>query len=252
MPTGEKHLIDKKTTKPILFLDFDGTISETDAIDLILEHFADKKWRSIEEKWKSGAIGSRQCLREQVALINASESEIGDLLKEIKLDEGFIKLLEICRQNEIESYVISDGFDYCIERILSGAGIMRQKLPIYSSHLEFTDGRWQTDFPFFGEFCRHNCATCKPQVMKNLNPHNAPTIFAGDGLSDRYAARAADLVFAKKGLAKYCAAENIRFAAYQNLTDVAAYLERAFDLSGEAENRSTEAIFNIFTLPAKA
>ncbi|MEP7037195.1 MAG: MtnX-like HAD-IB family phosphatase [Acidobacteriota bacterium] len=210
-------------TKPILFLDFDGTISKCDAIDLILERFADEKWRVIEEKWKDGLIGSRQCLREQVALINASECEINDLLDEIKLDEGFTELLETCRQNRMEIFIVSDGFDYCIKRILSGWRSAR-KLPIFSSHLEFADGKWKTKFPYFTRFCKHGCATCKPRVMKNLNPHNAPTVFVGDGLSDRYAARAADLVFAKKGLAKYCAAENIEFALYRNLGDVAVKL----------------------------
>ena len=207
-------------TRPILFLDFDGTISETDAIDLILERFADESWRVVEEKWKSGAIGSRECLREQVALIDASKVEINALLDEIKLDEGFGELLETCRRNKIEIFIISDGFDYCIERILARSKAA-QKLRVFSSHLELNNEIWQTDFPHFGAFCPHNCATCKPQVMKNLNPHNAPAIFVGDGLSDRYAARAADLVFAKKSLAKYCAAENIEFAKYENLRDVA-------------------------------
>ncbi len=211
------------TTKPILFLDFDGTISKADAIDLILERYASEKWRTIEEQWKSGAIGSRECLREQVALINASENEINALLDEIELDEGFTKLLETCRRNKIETYIVSDGFDYCIERILSGTKFS-QKLPVYSSHLEFTDGKWEPAFPHSGTFCQHNCATCKPQIIKNLNPKNAPTIFVGDGLSDRYAAQAADLVFAKKGLAKYCPSQNIKFAEYESLHDVNAKL----------------------------
>ena len=76
-------------TKPILFLDFDGTISCRDAIDAILERFADERWLNVEERWKNGAIGSRECLREQVALINASPDEINNLLDEIKLDAGF-------------------------------------------------------------------------------------------------------------------------------------------------------------------
>lgn len=206
---------------PILFLDFDGTISECDAIDAILERFADESWRIVEELWKGGAIGSRECLREQVALIKAAPDEINALLDEISLDEGFAELLEICRPCKIQTYIISDGFDYCIRRILRRSKAA-QKLPIFSSHLEFQNGIWQTDFPHSGKFCQHDCATCKPHVMKNLNPHGAPTVFVGDGLSDRYAARAADLVFAKKGLAKYCAAENIEFSAYENLSDVAA------------------------------
>jgi 2-hydroxy-3-keto-5-methylthiopentenyl-1-phosphate phosphatase len=39
--------------------------------------------------------------------------------------------------------------------------------------------------------------------MRLLNPGNAPALFAGDGLSDRYAVESASLVFAKNGLATY-------------------------------------------------
>ena len=56
---------DASHNTPILFLDFDGTISERDAIDALLEAFADSRWLVIEEEWKAGRIGSRECLREQ-------------------------------------------------------------------------------------------------------------------------------------------------------------------------------------------
>ena len=135
-------------TKPILFLDFDGTISCRDAIDAILEKFADKRWLKVEERWKNGAIGSRECLREQVALINASPDEINELLDEIKLDAGFETLLKICQRFDIEPHIISDGFDFCISRILSNS-VTAVNLPVFSSHLEFKDDKWQTDFPFF-------------------------------------------------------------------------------------------------------
>ena len=212
-------------TKPILFLDFDGTISCRDAIDAILEKFANKSWEIVEERWKNGAIGSRQCLREQVALIDASPDEINNLLDEIKLDEGFETLLKTCHQFEIKPHIVSDGFDFCIERILSNS-VTAVNLPVFSSHLEFQNGAWQTDFPHFNKICQHGCATCKPQVMKDLNPENAPMIFVGDGLSDRYAAQTADLVFAKSGLAKFCTTKNIRFSAYQNLFDVSERIEQ--------------------------
>lgn len=214
-----------KQIKPILFLDFDGTISRRDAIDVILEKFADARWLEIEERWKKGAIGSRECLREQIALVSASVDEINELLDAIKLDEGFGELLKTCQKLEITPHIISDGFDFCIRRILSES-VTAVNLPIFSSHLEFQNGKWKTAFPYYARDCQHGCATCKPRVMKSLNPHNAPTIFVGDGLSDRYAARAANLVFAKKGLAHYCAENGIKYSSYENLFEVSERVER--------------------------
>lgn len=224
---------------PILFLDFDGTITCRDAIDLILDNFADERWLAIEEQWQANRIGSRDCLTAQMALVRASESDLNELLDTIKLDEGFIWLLEVCRQQEIPVHIISDGFDYCIERILGRASAASQALKkrllgvrVCASHLELV-GRdhWRAAFPFFQKACAHGCATCKPAVMNLLNARCAPTIFVGDGLSDRYAAADADLVFAKRSLAHFCDKEKIEHVTYDNLVDVAARLEevvRAF------------------------
>jgi len=62
---------------PILFLDFDGTISRRDAVDVILETYADPKWLAFEAEWREGRIGSRDCLRAQMSLVRASRKQIG-------------------------------------------------------------------------------------------------------------------------------------------------------------------------------
>jgi 2-hydroxy-3-keto-5-methylthiopentenyl-1-phosphate phosphatase len=62
--------------------------------------------------------------------------------------------------------------------------------------------------------------------MRLLNPTNAPALFVGDGLSDRYAVDSADLIFAKNGLATYCSENGIEHVSFSNLNDVAAHLDR--------------------------
>ena len=49
----------------------------------------------------------------------------------------------------------------------------------------------------------------------------ARTVFVGDGLSDRCGARAADAVYAKDDLARWCAREGIAARAYATFADVA-------------------------------
>jgi 2-hydroxy-3-keto-5-methylthiopentenyl-1-phosphate phosphatase len=216
--------------KPILFLDFDGTISRRDAVDAILETYADPKWLTFEAEWRAGRIGSRDCLRAQMSLVRASRKQIDALLDGIGVDEGLVALLEMCAMQDIPAHIISDGFDYCIRRILSGASkrvaaLMRGGR-VCGSHLESRGHLWRTEFPFFHQTCGHGCATCKPAVMRLLNKTNAPAIFVGDGLSDRYAVESADLVFAKDGLASFCAEHSIEHTSYRNLGDVAAHLDR--------------------------
>jgi 2-hydroxy-3-keto-5-methylthiopentenyl-1-phosphate phosphatase len=62
--------------------------------------------------------------------------------------------------------------------------------------------------------------------MRLLNKTNAPAIFVGDGLSDRYAVESADLVFAKDGLGAYCSEQSIEHTPYQNLGEVAIHINR--------------------------
>ena len=215
---------------PILFLDFDGTISRRDAVDAILETYADPKWLTFEAEWSAGRIGSRDCLRAQMSLVRASRKQIDALLDEIGIDEYLVPLLEMCAMQDIPAHIISDGFDYCIRRILSGASrrvaaLMRGGR-VCAAHLESRGHLWRTEFPFFNQTCGHGCATCKPAVMRLLNKTNAPAIFVGDGLSDRYAVESADLVFAKDALAGYCSANSIEHTPYQSLGDVATQIDR--------------------------
>jgi 2-hydroxy-3-keto-5-methylthiopentenyl-1-phosphate phosphatase len=233
---------------PILFLDFDGTVSSRDAVDLILENFADERWLAIEEEWRAGRIGSRDCLVAQMSLVRASSSQLNALLESIELDEGLRALLETCRRHQITTHIISDGFDYCIRRILAhesqgnhALSDLLREVRICSSQLQQAgDKTWHTDFPYFPRVCSHGCATCKPALMRLLNRSGATTVFVGDGLSDRYAVAEADIVFAKKSLARYCAEQGIEYHAYDNLNDVTARLIHTIHNFEELRQKKTE------------
>ncbi len=219
-----------KQQTPVMFLDFDGTITKRDVIDAILEQYADERWLQVEDEWRAGRIGSRICLSEQIALVRATVGQVDELLDSIELDEGLHALLQTCAAHHIATHIISDGFDCCIRRILARTlnNFSHREMRICASQLESRGNHeWTVSFPFFAQSCAHGCATCKPAVMSLLNRANVPTIFVGDGLSDRYAAGSANLVFAKKGLAEYCLEEQIAHVTYNNLGDVASNLETA-------------------------
>jgi 2,3-diketo-5-methylthio-1-phosphopentane phosphatase len=222
--------------RPILFLDFDGTVTGRDAVDAILEAYADPRWQAVEEQWRAGRIGSRACLRAQMALVAASRAELDALLDSIEVDEGFALLLDTCAAASVPVHIVSDGFDYCIRRILARPdlrlGTRLGGVRIFASHLEPEGRRWRTDFPYPRAGCGHGCATCKPSVMAMLNSEDRLSVFAGDGLSDRYAAGAADLVLAKGSLAAYCRERGIEHVKYEGLAEVAAHLDDVLRAGG--------------------
>jgi 2-hydroxy-3-keto-5-methylthiopentenyl-1-phosphate phosphatase len=215
--------------KPMVFLDFDGTITRRDATDAILEAYADPKWLQIEEQWKRGHMGSRECLIAQMALVTATQAEIDSLLDDIAIDEGFVPLLETCSAHGLPVHIVSDGFDYCIRRILSRPSLhlaaRLEGVQIVSNHLEPHGDRWNVDVTSFAPSCIHGCGTCKPATMERLNTSGGATIFVGDGLSDKYAAARADLVFAKDELAAHCDEQTISYMPYDNLATIARRLD---------------------------
>jgi 2,3-diketo-5-methylthio-1-phosphopentane phosphatase len=232
--------------QPILFLDFDGTITGRDAVDAILEAYANPRWLAVEEQWRAGRIGSRACLRAQMALVEASRAELDTLLDSIEVDEGFALLLDTCAAACVPVHIISDGFDYCIRRILSRPGLRLgarlEGVRVFASHLEPEGRRWRTDFPHPRAGCGHRCATCKPSVMAMLNSEDRLSVFAGDGLSDRYAAVAADLVFAKGSLAAHCRERGIEHVTYEGLAEVAARLDDVLRADGLEVARAVSQI----------
>ena len=217
----------------LLFLDFDGTISQKDVIDQILMRFADDKWLEIEDEWTSGKIGSRECLQKQFALVKASAFELDEFIDELELDEGFLDVIRFCDAANIKVHIVSDGFEYYIRRMLAKTFSDAEticKIEIFANSLE-SDGKngWKTSFPYFEKTCGDGCATCKPAVMNSKNPLKLPAIFVGDGFSDRFAAQTAEIVFAKKKLAEFCLRENLPHINYCNLAQVAENLRDAFE-----------------------
>jgi 2-hydroxy-3-keto-5-methylthiopentenyl-1-phosphate phosphatase len=237
----------------VVFLDFDGTITLRDATDAILDAFADPEWLQIEEAWLSGHVGSRECLAAQMALVNATQDQVDRLLDDIGVDPGLATLLDACAARMAPVHIVSDGFDYCIERILGrpnrpapgghqGSLLARMTdSQIASSRLRLDGGRWRTTFAHPPTPCAHGCATCKPTVMEDLNAAGAITVFVGDGMSDRYAAACADIVFAKNALAAYCDRASIPYTPYDTLAAVANGLER-LRAAGPPRSRS-ERVF---------
>src|SRR2546422_382704 len=215
--------------KPMVFLDFDGTITPRDATDAILEAYADPQWLQLEEAWKLGRIGSRDCLAAQMGLVTATREQVDALLDEVEIDPGLVTLLETCSAHGVPAHIVSDGFDYCIERILSRASLRLAPhltgVQIISSHLEANGTHWKAYFTSVIPPCAHGCGTCKPAAMKLLNGARSPTIFVGDGLSGKYAAGDADLVFAKDALATYCDEQAIPYILYDNLATIARRLD---------------------------
>ncbi len=222
----------------IIFSDFDGTITQQDVTDRILEELAHPLWREVEDEWVRGLIGSRECLERQMALVDASPEELNEVIDAIPLDPAFASFYQFVEREKIPFYVVSDGFDYVVSRILKRAGVggeLENGRHLYASHLEISGRRLAASFPHSD--CEHGCATCKATVIKRLRRERSRVVFIGDGFSDRFAVEEADVVFAKKQLLGYCRRRNIACRAFETFADVQAKLGSAAAGRGKKPSR---------------
>ncbi len=206
-----------------VYCDFDGTISSIDTVDAILGQFAQPEWELIEEEWKRGEIGSGECMRQQIALIDASKQQLDDALEAMTIDPHFLAFVRFCESSAVPITVISDGVDYFITRILQRYGLAH--LPVIANHLVAQPhNRFQLVSNYANPACSFAAGVCK---CKQLRQCAGMTVFVGDGRSDFCAATSADMLFAKTSLATYCDQRSIAYTPYCSFADVERSLRQS-------------------------
>ena len=206
-----------------ILCDFDGTISLEDTTDHLLEKFALTGWQDIEQQWEHGLIGSKQCMQQQIALLNMNQQQLYQCLDQIKIDQGFLDLVQLTHRHHIPLTIVSDGLDRVIQYILKKHNI--EPLPIIANHLvQVNDMQWRLEFPNADVACKSASGTCKCKVA--LAQKQEHIILIGDGRSDFCLAETADFVFAKKSLIQYCKSKQISHTPFSIFSEIYQPLEK--------------------------
>jgi 2,3-diketo-5-methylthio-1-phosphopentane phosphatase len=203
-----------------VFVDFDGTIAPVDTTDLLLERFAATAWRDIEEEWKAGRIGSRECMVRQIDLVRATPAEMDAFIGTVEIDRGFSGFANLLRRLGHALVVVSDGLDRTIRTVLDRNNV---NVPYFANHLQWRgEDRWRLTFPHAKTDCSTLAGNCKcsfaegrPQELK---------ILVGDGRSDFCLAQRADLVLAKDSLLGHCRQAGLPHIAFEDFDEATRLL----------------------------
>jgi len=221
-----------------LLVDFDGTIASLDTTDALLERFAAPAWRAIEEDWKAGLIGSRECMVRQIDLVRATPAEMDNFISNLDIDPGFPTFVHLCERLGHEITVVSDGLDRTIEAVLERHDL---DLPFRANHLEWRGGdRWRLTFPDARSDCRSLAGTCKCHL--SAGPLSELSIVVGDGRSDFCVAGRADIVFAKGSLREHCRAADLPHVAFADFGEATALLAGWLDGHHAVETGATARV----------
>ena len=208
----------KRTLK--VFVDFDGTITLEDVGEAIFKKFGEtEKVKRIIEDLLSDKISSRQCWDELCDSVdNINKVELDEFIDLLDVDPTFIPFVKFCSKNKIDMVVLSDGFDYYIDRLFNKAGLAGLK---YYSNKLFVDetGMLKAEYPYF-DVDSPTSANCKKNHIINHSSDDEYTVYIGDGNSDKDAAQYCDFIFAKDGLARFCSMERISFYPFRDFNEV--------------------------------
>ncbi len=208
--------------KPVLFFDFDNTLTQGDVLDQLIERYSPNEyWRDWENAWAQGDLPARDCLRLQVENMRVTRTRLLDDVAQVRIDPSFAEIVVWARRREIEVQIVSDSFLPLIRHMLAANGIAG--IPVLANGLRFeAPDRLLPSFPYYDPAC-----TCSANAKaRHLVPYrDQRLIFAGDGHSDLDAALAADVVFAKATLANELDARGVAFYPFDSLEPVLAFLE---------------------------
>jgi len=191
-----------------LVLDWDGTVTETDSLWMVLEEFGDREvFAQVEGSLVEGRLSFKDVMELEFATVTAPVADVaGFLRREVHIRPGFAELVEAKRP-----VVLSSGFHELIEPVLAREGV---EVELRANRIDAQPDGWRVLWrdpepcPICGDLCKR----------RSLPP--APFAYVGDGYSDRCAAAAADRVFARDGLADWLSSEGVAFERFDDLHEV--------------------------------
>lgn len=208
----------------LIACDFDGTVTRQDTLVEILNRFGHSRWPEIQERVVAGELSIREGLRSEMGSVRATEAELSELLSSrIEVDPTFPSFLQGMRRKGIPVVVLTGGFDFCVETVLRAAGLW--PVPMLANRLHPRDGGWQVDFPYPSARCAA-CGHCKGDPIREWVSRGYTTVFVGNGVTDRCAAQAAALTFAKDELSPWCKDQGIPAVDFHSFKDVQKELEK--------------------------
>ncbi|MDR6214186.1 MtnX-like HAD-IB family phosphatase [Paracidovorax wautersii] len=213
--------------------DFDGTISTADVTDSLLQRFGQPGWQALEDAWERGEIGSRECMKGQVALLDMDRAELDAHLATIEVDPHFAAFVREARALGMPVQVVSDGIDYAIRTVLARHGL--DDLPVIANRLVHAAPRqWRLESPWASSACARASGNCKCERLAEQRALHGRVLFVGDSTSDFCVSGRADFVFGKYKLIGHCERNGIAHAPFTGFSDTLPLLHRLDVLASHA------------------
>ncbi|MBY6268970.1 2-hydroxy-3-keto-5-methylthiopentenyl-1-phosphate phosphatase [Parageobacillus thermoglucosidasius] len=214
-----------KPTKPIIFCDFDGTITDNDNIIAIMKRFAPPEWETLKDDILSQRISVQEGVGAMFSLLPSSwKEDITDfILQNARIRDGFHEFVTFTKERGIPLYIVSGGIDFFVYPLLEG---LVEKERIFCNGSDFSGETIRITWPHScDEQCQNGCGCCKPSLLRKLRKPDSFHIVIGDSITDLAVAKLADHVIARDFLLQKCRELDIPHTPFATFFDVIHFLE---------------------------
>ena len=142
----------------LLLLDFDGTLTDRDTLDLLVAEHAPAIWAEAERALTAGTMTLYEVIAFEFEHVHSTlDAALAMLRSRVALRPGLPELITFCRERFIDPVVISSGFHELIEPVLAWGGV---RLPVVAHSATFSTAGTAVAFlerptcPVCGEQCK--------------------------------------------------------------------------------------------------
>jgi 2-hydroxy-3-keto-5-methylthiopentenyl-1-phosphate phosphatase len=206
--------------KPIIYCDFDGTITESDNIIAIMKKFNPPNWEEIKDQILSREISINEGVGKLFAML---PSEMKEEITRFAVDnarirEGFEEFVDYLRNEGIPLYIVSGGIDFFVFPIIEKFGPFDG---IYCNQADFAGDYIKIVWPYQCDaLCNNDCGCCKPSIIRELTKNKEyDNIVIGDSVTDLEAAKQADFVLARDMLEEKCEEWGLPYQGFTTFYD---------------------------------
>ena len=184
-----------------LVLYWDGTVTERDTLDLVLQEFGDAEiYERVEHELDAGTMTLNEVIAAEFATVTVPlEQAVAFVVEHARVRAGFAELARAQRP-----LVVSSGFHELIEPVLEREGVLGA-VELRANRVEARPDGWRIEFRV-----SETCEVCGEPCKRSDLPEG-DVVYAGDSHSDYCASLAADRVFATGNLARWLERRGVAF-----------------------------------------
>lgn len=222
-----------ENNKFALISDFDGTLTNKDFHQMIIDDFLGEEGWYIFNEWKEKKYSYQEYLKKIYnALDKKDKKELEDILR-IEWDDSADRLIKRIQKAGGEFIILSYGTGYYIERLLAYKGLTGVK--IYSNENgDYKEGE-NINANEEDAFFLVISGADKVRIINNLKEKYPYIYYVGDSLADIVPCKIADKCFAKGALQQMLEDQKVDFIPINNFKDIERYLLEKEVISNEGE-----------------